>query len=51
MVPESCILILCGILIGVIVYYGFGEHGLAYFPNFTADLFFNVLLPPIILGN
>ena len=47
--PESCVLIVIGILIGVIMYYAFGEE-LNVFPQFTAELFFNCLLPPIILG-
>ena len=47
--PESCALIIIGLLIGVIVYYGVDHHS-HHFPSFTASLFFNVLLPPIILG-
>ena len=49
-------LIIVGIVIGLIVYsageYDHSHHTenrIVYFPSFTADLFFNVLLPPIIL--
>ena len=59
--PESCVLIIVGIVIGLIIYSGSEydhrikgsedhENRIVYFPSFTADLFFNVLLPPIILG-
>ena len=55
--PESCVLIIVGIVIGLIVYTGkeydpehHTDNRLVHFPSFTADLFFNVLLPPIILG-
>ena len=44
--PESCLLIVIGIILGIInVYSGFDQD----FPDFTATLFFNLLLPPIIL--
>ena len=43
--PESCLLIIIGIVLGLInLLSGFED-----FPPFTADLFFNLLLPPIIL--
>ena len=55
--PESCVLIIVGIVIGLIIYSGSAydhthhtDNRIVYFPDFTADLFFNVLLPPIILG-
>ena len=48
--PESCVLIVVGIIIGVITYYAIGKEQLSFFPKFTAELFFNCLLPPIILG-
>ncbi|XP_059086886.1 Na(+)/H(+) exchanger beta-like [Tigriopus californicus] len=44
--PESCVLILTGVLTGVIVHYWLGFDN---FPRFTEELFFNVLLPPVIL--
>ena len=46
--PESCVLMIIGVLVGVIVYCIF-ESQSQYFPKFTSHLFFNVLLPPIIL--
>jgi len=50
--PESCILIIIGIAIGATIYELFeaGNVQLEHkFPEFTSGLFFNVLLPPIIL--
>ncbi len=47
--PESCVLILIGFLIGALIYYGLEGHVQDAFPEFTSSLFFNVLLPPIIL--
>ena len=50
--PESCVLILCGIFIGGFVYIGDHFRGTnlqEYFPRFTSEIFFLVLLPPIIL--
>lgn len=46
--PESCALTIIGMVIGALVYYGTETHS-NNFPQFTASLFFNVLLPPIIL--
>jgi CRISPR/Cas system-associated protein Csm6 len=51
--PESCVLILIGLLVGFLVYYVLDYYvgtSHEHFPKFTAALFFNVLLPPIILG-
>ncbi len=47
--PESCVLIVIGFLLGSIIYYGLESHHQEFFPEFTSALFFNVLLPPIIL--
>ena len=46
--PESCVLIIIGIVIGLGVEYGI-EGDDHHFPKFTSGLFFNFLLPPIIL--
>jgi len=44
--PESCVLIIIGIILGLVNHFsGFEKE----FPQFTTVLFFNVLLPPIIL--
>ena len=48
--PESCALIIIGMVVGALVYYGTVTHS-NNFPQFTASLFFNVLLPPIILDS
>ena len=47
--PESCVLIIIGIVVGLGVEYGLKESHQDNFPQFTAALFFHILLPPIIL--
>ncbi|RWS10810.1 Na(+)/H(+) exchanger protein 7-like protein [Dinothrombium tinctorium] len=47
-VPESCVLIILGILVGVTLYFTKADQS-RYVPKFTSNLFFFCLLPPIIL--
>ena len=48
--PESCALIIIGIISGSFIYYG--VNSTVYpFPKFTYTLFFNYLLPPIVLDS
>eukprot|EP00092_Neocalanus_flemingeri_P014998 GFUD01016198.1.p1 GENE.GFUD01016198.1~~GFUD01016198.1.p1 ORF type:complete len:762 (+),score=173.52 GFUD01016198.1:44-2329(+) len=50
--PESCFLILLGVALAGISYVGFRvDKCNSHFPKFTPNLFFNVLLPPIILDS
>ena len=48
--PESCALMIIGILSGSFIYYGFNSSDYP-FPKFTHTLFFNYLLPPIVLDS
>ena len=43
---ESCVLIVLGVLVGCVVHFGGLNED---FPKFTSELFFNYLLPPLIL--
>ena len=47
--PESCVLIVIGVVVGAVVKYGIAETHHHHFPTFTSELFFHFLLPPIIL--
>ena len=47
--PESCVLIIIGIVFGLWAQYGISEEHQRHLPKFTADVFFHILLPPIIL--
>ena len=58
--PESTVLILVGVIIGIIIYPPWDEkrlerteqsHANDPFPRFTTFFFFNVLLPPIVLDS
>ena len=48
--PESCVLILIGIISGCFIYYGINSEDYP-FPKFTSHLFFTYLLPPIVLDS
>ena len=52
LLPESCVLIvvgiLCGLFIDKVLLHHTEEKRFSEFPKFTANLFFNILLPPII---
>ncbi|XP_042226065.1 sodium/hydrogen exchanger 2-like isoform X4 [Homarus americanus] len=55
-VPESCLLVVLGIILGVIFYFFTQDevtenvcHTRIELPHFTSDKFFFVLLPPIVL--
>jgi len=45
--PESCFLIVLGVVMGALIYVGGSEEDSVF--KLTSNLFFNVLLPPIIL--
>ena len=45
--PESCFLIILGVVMGALIWAGGIEKDSVF--KLTANLFFNVLLPPIIL--
>ncbi|RWS07570.1 Na(+)/H(+) exchanger protein 7-like protein, partial [Dinothrombium tinctorium] len=47
-VPESCVLIILGILVGLLLYVTNLQSD-PHVPKFTSELFFYILLPPIIL--
>lgn len=53
--PESCVLIVvgivCGLFIDNVLLHDKAEKRFEEFPKFTADLFFNILLPPIIFDS
>jgi len=55
LLPESCVLIvvgiLCGLFIDKVLLHHSEDKRFSAFPKFTADLFFNILLPPIIFDS
>ena len=48
-VPESCLLIILGTVTGGVLYLDQAQERDTVLPQFTSDLFFFYLLPPIIL--
>ena len=55
LLPESCVLILvgvvCGLFIDKVLLMHSEDKRFSEFPKFTANLFFNILLPPIIFDS
>lgn len=55
LLPESCVLIvvgiLCGLFIDNVLLHHSEDNRFSAFPKFTANLFFNILLPPIIFDS
>ena len=47
--PESCVLIIVGVITGLFVHFVAPDFVDEAFPKFDNKIFFNVLLPPIIL--
>jgi len=45
-VPESCLLIIIGVIVGIITFFASHSHQLI---EFDTQMFFLVILPPIIM--
>jgi len=45
-VPESCLLIVIGVILGIITFFASDHHEII---EFNTQLFFTVILPPIIM--
>jgi len=46
LVPESCLLIVIGVILGIITFFASDNHEII---EFNTQLFFTVILPPIIM--
>jgi len=44
--PESCLLIIIGVILGIITFFASDSHNII---EFNTKLFFTVILPPIIM--
>jgi len=44
--PESCLLIIIGVILGIITFFASDSHEIIHFDT---QLFFTVILPPIIM--
>ena len=45
-IPESCLLIVIGVILGIITFFASDSHEII---EFDTQLFFTVILPPIIM--
>ena len=46
LLPESCLLIVIGVILGIIVFFASDQHEII---QFNTQVFFTIILPPIIM--